>query len=123
MLPNLCDKADWCLLIHGKYVELILAGKKTWEVRPLSLFKKGERIALGNTDSKCVVAYATVCKIKKMTVAEMKQHNDKHFANEFIDKHWKDRPFVYAHVLAEVEPLNQKLTYPRSYGSPKVRLR
>lgn len=79
-----------CLLIHDGYLKLILDKKKTWEVRTQQLFTIGERIALGNIEHKLIEGYATVSDIKKMTVDEMKKHNDKHFANDFIDKRWKE---------------------------------
>jgi hypothetical protein len=113
---------EWCLLTHDKYINLILNGKKIWEVRTQELFEIGERIALGNTKSKLIEGYATVSDIKKMTVPEMKKHNDKHLANDFIDKRWKDRPLLYAFVLSDVEPSLEGKAYPRSNGSPKVRL-
>jgi hypothetical protein len=69
---------EWCLLIQDKYIKLILEKKKIWEVRTQELFRKGERIALGNTKSKNVEGYATVAEIKKKTVPEMKEHNDEH---------------------------------------------
>jgi hypothetical protein len=113
---------EWCLLIHDKYIRLILDGKKVWEVRTQQLFEVGDRIALGNTASKLIEGYATVSDIKKMSVAEMKKHNDKHLANDFIGKRWKDRPCLYAFVLTDVKSSSEGLAYPRSNGSPKVRL-
>lgn len=85
----------------------------------------GERIALGNTDSKKIEGYATIAEIKKMAVPEMKKHNDKHFANDFIDRRWKDREWLYAFVLSDVEsvPAMKQERYPRSNGNSKVRLK
>jgi hypothetical protein len=73
---------EWCLLIHEEYLTLILDKKKTWDVRTQELFSKGERIALGNTESGQIESYATISEVKKMSVAEMKKHNKKHFAND-----------------------------------------
>ena len=80
---------EWCLLIHDKYIKLILDEKKVWEVRTQELFGKGDRIALGNTASKLIEGYATVAD---------------------------------AFVLTDVEPSREGIAYPRSNGSPKVRL-
>ncbi len=57
-----------------------------------------------------------------MSVAKMKKNNDKHFANDFIDNHWKNRKWLYAFVLSEVERNPKKEHYPSSHGNPKVRL-
>lgn len=113
---------SWCLLVNEKYLKLILAKKKTWEIRTKPIFAVGERIALGNTKTKLIEGYATVVDVKKKTPNEMKRYNDKHFADDFIDKHWSDRPWLYALVLAEVECKPMKQAYPSSHGNPKVRL-
>jgi hypothetical protein len=113
----------WCLLIKDKYIKLILSGKKIWEVRTQELFKIGESVALGNTKSKKIEGYATISEIRKMTVPEMKKHNDKHYANDFIDKRWKDREWLYALVLSDVKPNPKQEPYPPSHGNSKVRLK
>jgi len=83
----------------------------------------GERIALGNTKSKKIEGYATITEIKKMTVPEMKKHIDKHYANDFIDKRWKDREWLYALVLSDVKPNPKQEPYPPSHENSKVRLK
>ncbi len=113
----------WCLLFFDKYLKYVLSGQKTWDVRPQKLFEKGERIALGNTKTKLIEGFATVSEVKKLTVSEMKKHNDKHLANDFIEKHWKNRKWLYAFVLSNVTRNPNPLPYPRSHGSSKVRLR
>jgi hypothetical protein len=113
---------EWCLLIKDKFIKLILDGKKIWEIRTQKLFKTGERIALGSTKTKNIEAYATIAEIKKMTVPEMKKHNDKHYANDFIDKLWKDREKLYAFVFSDVKRNPNPKPYPPSTGNPKVKL-
>ncbi len=113
-------------MIHDKYIKLILDGKKVWEVRTQQLFKIGERIALGNSKTKLIEGYATVSDIKKKSVAEMKQYNDKHLASDFIDdyvsKRKKPVKHLYALVLIDVINNCERKAYPRSNGYPKVRL-
>jgi hypothetical protein len=89
----------------------------------LIVARKGERIALGNIKSKNVEEYVTIAEIKKKTVPEMKGHNDKHFANDFINKRWKDREHLYALVLRDVEREPNPYRYLPSHGNPKVRLK
>ncbi len=114
------NKAEYCLIIKKKYLNLILDGLKVWEIRTKPLFKEGERIALGYGG--IGLGYATVSAIKKKTVPQMKRYNNKHLANDFIEQRWKDKPNLYALVLTKVEPSSERLTYPRSYGAVKVRL-
>jgi len=112
----------WCLLVHDIYIKAILNHQKVWEIRTQRLFDEGERIALGNTRTRLIEGFATISEIKKLHVAEMKKYNDKHLANDFITKRWNDRPWLYAFVLSQVINNPNPVSYPRSYGSPKVDL-
>ena len=102
---------EWWMLINDGHLKLILSQKKIWEVRTQELFKIGERIALGNTDSKKIEGYATVADVKKMAVTEMKKHNDKHHANDFIDQRWKDREWLYAGQTRDRSYKYQKINF------------
>lgn len=113
----------WCLLVHDKYVKLLLSQRKVWEIRTQKLFKEGEKIAIGNTKTKLVEGYAVVSDIKKMTVPEMLKYNDQHFANDFIIERWGNREALYAFVLSNVTENTFKRPYPPSHGSPKVLLK
>jgi hypothetical protein len=112
----------WVLLFVDKLLRLVLEKRKVWDVRSQRLFSAGERIALGSTKTKLIEGYATVSEVKKLTVAEMKQHNDKHLATDFIEKRWNDRPWLYAFVLSEITSNPNPKPYPRSHGSSKVKL-
>ena len=96
-----------CLKIDDKWVNLILSGSKTWEIRRTNT-KIRERIALGNTKTMCYVGYATLIDSVEMTIEELKKHNDKHQANDFIDKYakgrkgQKERKTLFAWVLKDV---------------------
>lgn len=112
----------WCLLVKGKYLELILKKAKVWKVRSQKLFNAGDRIALGNTGTRLIEGFATVAEVKKLTTSEMKKYNDKHLANDFIEERWNDRPWLYAYVLSDVIRHPTQVRYPRSYGGSKVDL-
>jgi hypothetical protein len=58
-----------------------------------------------------------------MSVPEILKHNDKHHANDFITKRWKDRKWLYVFALSEIKPNPKKQTYPKSDGNPKGHLR
>ena len=105
-----------CLKIEDKWLKLILAGKKTWEIRSTRTNFRG-RIALGNTKSKKYEGYATIVGCQDYNLAELKKFGDKHQANEFIEKYAGERETLFAWVLSDVsvEP-NPKL-YSYSTGS------
>jgi len=105
-----------CLKIDDKWVNLILNGKKTWEIRRKNT-KIQERIALGNTKTKRVVGYATIVDSVEMTIEELKKHNDKHQANDFLDKYAKGRKTLFAWVLEYVEIEAKTKPYSYSTGS------
>jgi hypothetical protein len=79
-----------CLKIQEKWVNLILQGTKIWEVRRTNT-RVRERIALGNMKTKRVVGYAKIVDTIEMTVEDLKKCNDKHHANDFVDKYANGR--------------------------------
>ena len=110
-----------CLKINDKWANLILSGRKTWEIRRTNTKIRG-RIALGNTKTLCCVGYATLIDSVEMTVEELKKHNDKHQANDFIEKYaqgrkgQKRRKKLFAWVLKDVVKTKPK-RYSHSTGS------
>lgn len=105
-----------CLKINEMWVNFILSGNKTWEIRHRNT-KIRERIALGNTKSKRVVGYATIVDSVEMTIEELKKHNDKHQANDFLDNYAKKRKTLFAWFLKDVEVEAVPKRYSRSTGS------
>ena len=105
-----------CLKIDDKWVNLILNGNKSWEIRRRNT-KIRERIALGNTKIKCCVGYARIVDSIEMTVEELKKYNDKHQANGFLDNYARGRKILFAWVLEEVEVEAKPESYSHSTGS------
>ena len=105
-----------CLKIDDKWVNLILSGNKTWEIRRRKT-RIRERIALGNTKTKHVVGYATIVDSVEMTVEEMKKHHNKHQANDFLDKYARGRETLFAWVLDDVQFKAKPKPYSYSTGS------
>jgi hypothetical protein len=105
-----------CLKIDDKWVNLILSGNKTWEIRRRNT-RIRERIALGNTKIKRCVGCARIVDSVEMTVEELKKHKDKHQANDFLDKYAKGRETLFAWVLEDVEVEPKPKPYPYSTGS------
>jgi ASCH domain len=101
-----------CLKIEDKWVNLILNGTKTSEIRRRNT-KIRERIAFGNTKIKRCVGYARIVD----SVEELKKYNDKHQANDFLEKYAKGRKTLFAWILENVEIEAKPNPYSHSTGS------
>jgi hypothetical protein len=95
---------------------LILNGNKTWEIRRRDTLIR-ERIALGNKKSKRIVGYARIVDSVEITIKELKKHNNKHQANDFLEKYAKGRKTLFAWVLEDVEVEAELKPYSYSTGS------
>ena len=105
-----------CLKIDENWVNLILNGSKTWEIRRRNT-RIRERIALGNKEIKRVVGYAKIVGSVEMTLDDLRKHNDKHQANDLIDHYANGRLTLFAWVLEEVEIELHPKHYTHSTGS------
>lgn len=105
-----------CLKIDDKWVNLILSGTMTWEIRRRNTLIR-ERIALGNTKTKRYVGYAIIVDSKEMNIEELKEHNDKHQANDFLEKYAKGRKTLFAWFLEDIEAEAKPKPYSHSTGS------
>jgi predicted transcriptional regulator len=105
-----------CLKIDDKWVNLILNGRKTWEIRRTNTTIR-EQIALGNKEKKRVVGYAKIVDSMERTVEDLKKHNDKHQANDFIDMYANGKETLFAWVLEEIEVEPNPRPYSYSTGS------
>ena len=91
-----------CLKIDEKWVNLILNGSKTWEIRRNNT-KVREQIALGNKKIKRVVGYAKIVDSIERAIEDLKEYNDKHQENDFIDKYANGKKTLFTWVLENVE--------------------
>jgi hypothetical protein len=105
-----------CLKIADRWVNLIINGTKTWEIRRKNTIIR-ERIALGNTKIRRVVGYATIVDSIGMSVAELKKHNDMHQANDFLEKYANGTKTLFAWVLEDIEADAKPKSYSYSTGS------
>jgi hypothetical protein len=97
-----------CLKMDDKWVNLVLSGKKVWEIRTRGTNIR-ERIALGNTKTKCCAGYVTIVDSVEITVAELLKYNDKHQANDFLKQYAKNSDSLFAWFLKDIEiELNPK---------------
>jgi hypothetical protein len=104
------------LKIDDKWLKLILAGRKTWEIRRTPTNFRG-RVALGNTKSKNCEGYATITDCKEFSVRDLKKFGDKHQVNEFINGYAGDRETLFAWVLLDVSSEPNPRPYSYSTGS------
>jgi len=104
------------LKIDDLWLNLILNGSKTWELRRQNT-KIREKIALGNLKKKCIVGYATIVDSFEITIEELKKHNDRHRANDFLDTYGQGRKSLFVWVLANVEVEQHPKPYSFSTGS------
>ena len=102
--------------MNNKWATRVLSGKKIWEIRTRNTNIR-ERIALGNTKTKCYVGYATIVDSVEMTVAEIFKHNNKHQANDFIKQYAKGRETLFIWVLKDVVVEHEPKPYSYSTGS------
>jgi predicted transcriptional regulator len=105
-----------CLKIDEKWVNLILTGRKSWELRRRNT-KIREQIALGNKEIKRVVGYAKIVDSVEKTLEDLKKHNDKHQANDFIDTYANGRETLFAWVLEDIKVESNPTPYSYSAGS------
>jgi hypothetical protein len=105
-----------CLKIDEKWVNLILTGRKSWELRRRNTNIR-EQIALGNKEIKRVVGYAKIVDSIEKTLEDLKKHNDKHYANDFIDKYANERKTLFAWVLEDIQIETEPKFYTYSTGS------
>jgi hypothetical protein len=102
--------------MDDKWVNLILSGKKTWELRTRNTYIR-EKIALGNTKTKCYVGYATIDDSVEMTIPEILKHKDKHQANDFIKPYAKGKETLFIWVLKDIKAEHEPKAYSYSTGS------
>jgi len=102
-------------IIKEKWLNLILSGKKTMEVKSQYKPLKGQTIALGY--GSLVRGYAKVKDIRRIPYNDIPKHQHLHLATEWLMDHYRGKDTVYGYVLENVRMENMQVVYPRSYGS------
>jgi uncharacterized protein YqfB (UPF0267 family) len=104
------------LVINSPWIDLILSGKKTWEIRG-SRTKPRERIALIKSKSGTVVGGCDVvgC-IGPLALDRLRAEHEKHRVPlEELDE--LPYPHTYAWVLENAKPLAQPIAYEHPSGA------
>lgn len=90
------------LKIQGRWLELILNGQKTMEVRSLYLKINHQRIALGNSNTGKVEGYATVADVLEIPFPEIAKYENQHLATEWLIPRYEGRPHLYGYIPKNV---------------------
>lgn len=102
------------LIIQSPWIEKILAGQKTWEIRTRHASRR-ERIALIKSKSGCIFGTCRVVDcIGPLTSEEMLANEDKHRVPEEMLSRYCRPDQTYAWVLADP----QRLVTPIRYRHP-----
>jgi ASCH domain len=106
------------LVIDTPWIDLILAGEKTWEMRSTHSSKRG-RIALIRKGSGLIVGYANlVDSVGPLSEDALASNTNKHqiTAERFGDGSWMGQ-WNHAWVLSEVQQLPQPIPYKHPSGA------
>lgn len=103
-----------CLIIKKKFLDKIIRGEKTWEIRGSQTLKRG-LIGLIESGSGKVVATCEVINCHgPFTIEELKKYNDKtQIENEFNIKYKK----IYAWELGNIKKLDNPIHYKHPQGA------
>jgi len=103
------------LIIHRKWLNLILSGEKTWEIRSRNTSIRGQ-IGLGYRKYRHGIA--SLVDVKKMTLEELERDFDKHKVTpKELEKYLHGKNYGYAYILKDVKKVDPPVPIPPSYGN------
>ena len=106
------------LKINDYWLKEILSKYKTMEVRSYRIRDVlGRRIALGNTKTQMIEAYATVKEIVKFPRIDTAKYDKEHRATESILERYAEKEFLYGYRLRNVQEAQEKIPYPKHRSS------
>lgn len=105
------------LVIKSPWIDLILQGKKTWEIRTRHASKRG-RVALIKSKSGLIIGTCRMVDcLGPLSLDQMRDNFEKHqVPTEMMDKYFKTDK-TYAWVLAEPTPLERPIPYRHPSGA------
>lgn len=105
------------LIIKKKWLDLILSGKKTLEIRGSDTKHQGERIYLLESGSHKVRGTCIIDSTFPLSCSDWCEETDKHC----VDISYKDLLKIYknphAWVLKDVQPMNENALYKHKSGA------
>ena len=102
------------LKIRGKWLQLILDGSKTMEVRNRHFKIGGMRIALGNSNTGNIEAYATVADVVEISRREIGKYENQHLATEWLTSNYGKNEILYGYILKDITRTPRQLPHPKS---------
>lgn len=102
------------LKIQDKWIQLILNGQKTMEVRSLYFKIKRTRIALGNSDTGNVEGYATVTDVIKIPYSQISKYENQHLATKWLIARYSGRDHLYGYILRDMKRETKLFPYQKS---------
>lgn len=105
------------LLIKSPWIEMILAGRKTWEIRGSKTKKRGQ-IALIRSGSGLIIGVCEIVGvIGPLSKGKMLENFSKHRIPPHNLKHGLPYEKTYAWVLKNVKPLKEPIPYKHPLGA------
>jgi hypothetical protein len=106
------------LLILSPWVEKIMAGEKTWEIRGSRTNVRGEiRLIRSKADKKVVGTAEVVDCIGPLTRRDLLENMDKHRMNRQDFARKMPYPNTYAWVIRNAKPLEKPVPYKHPSGA------
>ncbi|MGA3289747.1 MAG: ASCH domain-containing protein [Candidatus Bathyarchaeia archaeon] len=102
------------LKVQNEWIQKILSGEKTMEVRIGRYKVLGQRIALGNSGNGLVEGYATVQEILEIPLAEVSKYQRHHLATDWLLARYGDRETLYGYCLMDVKREKTPFNYTKS---------
>jgi predicted transcriptional regulator len=105
------------LIIKEKYLNMILEGKKTWEIRSSNTKIRG-KIALIQSGSSKIMGYCELVDAKPLTKDEMLKNTRKHKVSKKVieeDRLRYKKP--HAWILKNAKPLKRSKPYKHPHGA------
>ena len=84
------------------------------EVRSQYFKIRGQRIALGNSDTGMVEGYATAENVIKTPYSQISDYENQHQATTWLIKKYEKRAHVYGYTLKDVQTEHNSFPYPKS---------
>src|SRR5688572_10979565 len=101
------------LLIKSPWIDKILAGEKTWEIRD-KRSNKHERIGLIQSGSGTIVG---TCCVGPLSADQFKKNFDKHRVTPGELVAFYGNKSIYAYVLSDVRKLGKRIPYTHKPGA------
>lgn len=105
------------LIIKHKWLDLILKGKKTIEVRGSDTKKQGKMIYLLESRTSKVVGTCKIAATYPISCSDWSEEREKHCVDIPYRDLKKRYPNPYAWVLEDVKPLDKEMYYKHPKGA------